>query len=89
MKGGTVSSGSKIQNDIHPGGENRKLQPRSDVRLINNCGFDASVGIIYRSIALKTVYLWPTVKKGKGIMLRNVTDPTIYIYGFNTISQIT
>jgi hypothetical protein len=84
-KNDTLSSTTQIQNNIHRRGEKRLLQPRSNVRLINNCGFDASVGIIYLSKALKAVYLWLTIKKGRGIMLRSVSDPTIFIYGYNSV----
>jgi hypothetical protein len=39
---------------------------------------------MYHSVGVRAVYVWPTIRKGKGITLRNVSDPTIFIYGFNS-----
>jgi hypothetical protein len=61
----------------------RKLSTTATVTLVNNCGFDASIGIIYYTKNKKKNYIWPKILKGKTKILTGVSDPTIYLYGFH------
>jgi uncharacterized protein YkwD len=63
---------------------NRILVQSSNVKLINNCGFDVSIGIIYYGVSSKKVYIWPTIKKSSNFLLSKVTSSTVYLYGFHT-----
>jgi Cysteine-rich secretory protein family len=61
----------------------RDLLQAADVRLVNNCGFDASIGIVYYDSKQSEVYVWSNIKKGSTFILRSVSDQTIYLYGFD------
>jgi uncharacterized protein YkwD len=66
-----------------PVGIRRELQQVTNVRLVNNCGFDISIGIIYFGLSSKEVYIWPTIKKSANYLLTKVTNSTVYLYGFD------
>jgi hypothetical protein len=61
----------------------RDLLQTADVKLVNNCGFDASIGIIYYGSSQNEIYVWRNIKKGGTYILKSVSDPTIYLYGFD------
>jgi Cysteine-rich secretory protein family len=63
--------------------KSRLLLTTATVTLVNNCGFDASIGIIYYNKKRKNIYIWPKILKGKTKILRGVSDPTIYLYGIH------
>ena len=60
--------------------ENRHLVTTADVTLVNNCGFKASIGIIYYRTTGK-VYVWPTIPEGTTYKLTKVSQSIIYLYG--------
>lgn len=60
----------------------RALQTTANVNLVNNCGFKASVGIIFYTKEGKK-YKWPTIVKGGVYQLPDVSQSTIYLYGRN------
>ena len=62
----------------------RDLQVTADVRVVNNCGFDAYVGIVYSTVESDHWYRWPFIAGGASLVLNDVDDPTFYIYGVTT-----
>jgi hypothetical protein len=68
--------------------DERNLAKSAHVRLVNNCGFDASIGIIfYGGKSNKKSYIWKKIKNKSSYLLIHVNDPTIYLYGFDVKNE--
>ena len=63
-------------------GGDRELVTTANIRLKNNCGFKASIGIIFYTPSGKQ-YKWPTIAAGGVYVLKRVSQRTIYLYGRN------
>ena len=76
-------SDDPIGKGRHPK-EGRDLQAVADVEIVNNCGFDAYIGIVYSTVQSDRWYRWPIVKDGGSVTITDVDSPTIFIYGLTT-----
>lgn len=63
----------------------RRMQYRTDIKIINNCDSDALVFAIYFDHGVKrnarTPQGWPTIPKNGALTLKGATDPTFYLFG--------
>jgi hypothetical protein len=59
----------------------RDLKTSADVQIINNCGFDAHIGVFYTTGDSTIWYRWPYIADGDYVSLSSVTDSKMYIYG--------
>jgi hypothetical protein len=57
----------------------------ASVKIHNNCGFDAYIGIVYSTLDTANIfYRWPLLQNRKKITLDGVSDSIIFIYGIRS-----
>jgi hypothetical protein len=61
--------------------DDRQLEGSADVELFNDCGFDAWAYVIYNSGGSTIFFRWPFVRNEDSLVLEDVADPTVYLYG--------
>lgn len=86
-EGGIRGSPTALDEAIGEGKQikgGRDLQVTADVNVVNNCGFDAFIGIVYSTVASDRWYRWPLIADGATLVINDVDDPTIFIYGVTT-----
>lgn len=71
-----------LEHALHSNEDREVLQLQlANVKMVNDCGVDAYVGIKYIGLSGTYSYTWPFIGDGKSITLKGVTDPAIFIYG--------
>lgn len=81
LRGGDMAPPKLVLENEFPPNVDRDLLQTATVRLINNCGVDAYIGVKYTGASGSYVYTWPFIGAGGAVVLRQVADSTIYIYG--------
>lgn len=73
------------ENGLSAEENNRRMQYKTDIKIINNCGSDALVFAIYFAHGVqknaRTPEGWPTIPKNGALTLKGATDPTFYLFG--------
>ena len=81
LRAGDIAPPKLTLVEEFPADERRKLVTSATVKLVNNCGVDAYIGIKYTGSNGNYVYTWPFIGKGSSVTLKGVTKSTIFIYG--------
>jgi Cysteine-rich secretory protein family len=81
IRAGTAVAAETLVVERNVTARDRKLQQTADLRIKNNCGFDAYIGIMYSTATSDEWYRWPFIGNGGIVTIQDVADPIFFIYG--------
>jgi hypothetical protein len=81
IRAGTIPAVETLSIERNVTASDRKLQQSATLRIKNNCGFDAYIGVTHSTATSDEWYRWPFLGNGDTLTIQDVADPIFFIYG--------